>query len=79
MPVHQKLRSRARFPLAVLACAALLTATAGLSCDDNADADFRQSATQAIGSGIKTIANGLIDGWVNAILNAGDGDTTSAR
>ncbi len=56
-----------------LALTAIVAGSMGLSCDADAQADFRQTATQAVGDGVKTIVNGLIDGLVTAITNAGDG------
>ena len=50
----------------------------GASCDSDAQADFRQEATQSIGQGVKTIVDAVIDGFVAAIVNAGDGATDSS-
>jgi hypothetical protein len=61
----------------------------GLSCDQDAQAVFRQTATEPIAGGIKTtlagdaqtgiaaIVAGAIDGVTASILAAGDGSTTA--
>ena len=54
--------------------AGLAACSMGLSCDSNAQAAFRAEATSAIGSGVKTILDGVIDGLVAAIEQAGDGE-----
>jgi|GEM_PF-3235292 len=56
----------------------LLGAT-GLSCDDEASATFRQEATGAIGEGLKTMVNGVLDGFVAAIESAGDGSSSTSE
>lgn len=60
----------------------------GVSCDQNAQAVFRQTATQPIANGVKTLVGGdpaggvttalegVLDGVVAAILQAGDGPAT---
>ncbi len=58
-----------------LILAAILLGGTGLDCDQNAQADFRDTATSAIADGLKTILEGLIDGVATAIQNAGDGET----
>ncbi|NLX20824.1 MAG: hypothetical protein GXY55_04010 [Phycisphaerae bacterium] len=55
----------------------VLAGSAGLSCDSDAQTEFRQTATQAIGNGVKTIVNGILDGWIAAILDAGDGASSN--
>jgi len=47
----------------------MLLCTCGASCENS---DFRQTAASAIGDGIKTIIDGIIDGAVSAVSNAGD-------
>lgn len=72
--------------LATVAVAVILAAAAmGVSCDENAQAVFRQSATNNIGEGVKqflggdtetgvnTIVTATIDGLVDSIVAAGDG------
>lgn len=68
-----------------LAGLAVASGTLGLSCDSDAQAVFRQSATSQIGQGVKeflggnsdqavaTIAGATIDGLVDSIVQAGDG------
>ena len=56
----------------------LLVGLAGTGCDSDAQADFRQEATESIGEGVKTIVDAVIDGFVAAIVNAGDGTTESS-
>ncbi|HSW45867.1 MAG TPA: hypothetical protein VLM89_09875 [Phycisphaerae bacterium] len=68
--MQQFRRCRAIFALVLLA---VMTGAAGLDCDQNAQAEFRDTATSALADGVKTILNGLIDGWAAAIQNAGDG------
>jgi hypothetical protein len=63
----------------------LLASTMGLSCDQDAQAVFRQSATHSIGEGVKqflggdpeqavnTIVSATIDGLAAGIEQAGDG------
>jgi len=69
-------RRAARQATAALA-AGLAACSMGLSCDSNAQAAFRAEATSAIGSGVKTILNGVVDGLVAAIEQAGDGGKSS--
>ena len=67
-----------RQPLAsLLIAAAVLLGCTGLACDTDAQATFRQTATDAIGSGIKTIMDSIIDGMVAAVEQAGDGSSDS--
>lgn len=66
-------------------CATLALGAMGLSCDQDAQAVFRQTATGTIGSGVKqfldgdgeqavnTILGAAIDGLVASIQQAGDG------
>jgi len=56
----------------------LLVGVTGSGCDSDAQADFRQEATESIGQGVKTIVDAMIDGFVAAIVNAGDGPTDSS-
>lgn len=53
----------------------ILLGTPGLGCDSEASAVFRNTAMDAIGEGTKTIAVGVIDGLIDAIEQAGDGQT----
>jgi hypothetical protein len=70
---HDLRRTLTRGPAALLVCGLILTATMGPSCDSDAAATFRQTATGPIGEGVKTIVNGVLDGWIAAIQDAGDG------
>ncbi|GMU23964.1 MAG: hypothetical protein AMXMBFR13_40410 [Phycisphaerae bacterium] len=45
----------------------------GPGCDHDAAQTFRQEATGAIGDGVKTIMNGVLDGLIAAVEEAGDG------
>ncbi len=56
----------------------LLGAGMGLSCDSDAAAEFRSVATSPIGEGVRTIMNGILDGVIAAVQNAGDGDTSAS-
>lgn len=51
------------------------TASMGLGCDSAARAVFRDTATESIGEGVRTIVNGMLDGFIAAIQEAGDGNT----
>lgn len=69
----------------IILAGALLAGVMGVSCDENAQAVFRQSATEPIASGIKAVLSGnpadgigaivsaAIDGWAESIIQAGDG------
>jgi len=75
---HRPLFGRpARLAGVAFTLAAVLAGTTGLSCDENARAAFRDEATSAIGTGVKTILDAIIDGAVAAIEQAGDGSTTN--
>jgi hypothetical protein len=56
-------------------CCILFVGTSGLSCDSEAFTIFRKNASSAVGEGIKTIFDGIVDGLV-AAAEAGDGDTS---
>ncbi len=58
--------------------AGLALSVMGVSCDGDAAAVFRQTATSSIGAGIKTILDGIVDGVVAAVETRGDG-TSSAK
>ncbi len=60
-----------------LVLAAILIGGVDVTCDSDAGATFRQEATSAIGDGVKTILDGIVDGVVAAIGQAGDGTSTS--
>ena len=60
-----------------LGLVAMLVVTTGLSCDSDAANTFRKTATGPIGEGVKTIADGVIDGMIASIKNAGDDVSTS--
>lgn len=61
----------------LLIITAVLFCSTGVSCDDEAATTFRQTATSAIGSGVKTIVNGILDGVIAAVEQAGDGTSSS--
>jgi len=55
----------------------------GLSCDQNAQAVFRQTAVPEIASGLTskyggTFFDAIVNGLAAAILDAGDGSTSSS-
>lgn len=82
-----KINGPVRCSRIVKACcaAALLAPTLAVSCDQDAQAVFRQTATGGIGQGVKqwlggdaeqavgTIMSATIDGLVASIEQAGDG------
>lgn len=51
----------------------LLWGCAGLRCDSDAASTFRSVATSEIGEGVRTIMNGILDGLIAAVEEAGDG------
>jgi len=71
MPCDRKVLNRRS--ASVFVAAAVLAGAMGLECDQDARAVFRQEATPAIGEGVKTIVNGVLDGWIDAVIEAGDG------
>ena len=62
-----------------LILAAILLACCGPRCDSDAEAVFRQEATGPIGEGVKTIMNGVLDGFIASIEQAGDGGTADGE
>jgi hypothetical protein len=54
---------------------AIVMGGTGLDCDQNAQADFRETVAPVVADGVKTILDGLIDGFAAAVVNAGDGPT----
>jgi len=64
------------FKITVILSAILMTSM-GLSCDSSALTAFRQEAASSIGDGIKTIVDGVIDGLIAAVEDAGDGSNSS--
>lgn len=71
-------RWQRRRVLAGVACLGLFALGAGVNCDSDAAYTFRQTATGPIGSGIKTIMNGILDGAIAAVQGAGDGPGASS-
>jgi len=65
-----------RFAATGLVVVGFCLAALGTGCDSDAQADFRQEATASIGEGVKTIVDAIIDGYVAAIVNAGDGSSS---
>lgn len=76
-------RRAARGVVGALALGLILVGTPGLGCDSAASTTFRETATSAIGSGVKTIMNGVLDGIIAAVEDAGDSsandDTTTTQ
>ncbi len=68
-----------RIMASLLLAAGLLFPTMGLECDQEAKAAFRDAATGTIGEGVKTIFNGILDGIIASIEDAGDGGATSTQ
>ncbi len=62
-----------------LLAAALVVACTGADCDAEARATFRETATGPIGEGVKSIVNGVLDGWIATIQEAGDGGSDSGE
>ena len=66
-----------------------LSASLGVGCDQDAEAVFRQSATESIAGGVKTalagdapaglgqIVSAIIDGAAASIVQAGDGPSVA--
>jgi hypothetical protein len=88
-PAMPGIRTRTRVTIALLLGSALLAGTMGISCDHDAQTVFRQTSTDAIGEGVKTILSGNpeegvadivtagIDGLVASIEQAGRGTTST--
>lgn len=55
-----------------LICSAVLFGGTGLSCDSDTFAAFRQEAVGDIGSGVKTIVNGILDGVIAVLSDTGE-------
>jgi len=53
----------------MLAVVGILMTSGAADCES----DFRQAAIGPVGDGVKQIANGLLDGVIAAVKNAGDG------
>lgn len=68
-------RNRFRTGIFGFVLTTILVGVTGPNCDQDAQAEFRATATSAIAGGVKTIVNGLIDGVAAAIENAGDGSS----
>ncbi len=64
-----------RWPFLILGVLSLLVFSAGAECDSEARASFRAAATGPIGDGVKSILNGILDGAIAAIEEAGDGSS----
>ncbi|HOB74999.1 MAG TPA: hypothetical protein PKG54_10775 [Phycisphaerae bacterium] len=60
-----------------LVLVAVLVGASGPGCDHEAAAAFREAATGPIGEGVRGIVNGVLDGVIAAIENAGDGGSES--
>lgn len=59
-----------------LVLAAIMVGATGLGCDHEAQTAFRQAAVGPIGDGVRTAMNGILDGVIAAIEDAGDGGAT---
>jgi len=75
-----RLQSRSSWPIRLITGAVvtfIMVGSMGPSCDSDASATFRETATSAIGDGVRTIMNGLLDGAIAAVEAVGDGGTSS--
>jgi hypothetical protein len=61
-----------------LVLAAVLVGVTGTGCDQDARASFREAAVGPIGDGVRTAMNGVLDGVIAAITNAGDSSSSSS-
>jgi len=67
-----------RFAVIGFILTGLFFATLSTGCDNDAQSAFRQEAAEDIGSGVKTIVDAIIDGFVAAIADAGDGSSDNS-
>jgi len=51
---------------------AIVFAVTGASCDSDTFATFRSEAITGVGDGVKSIMNGILDGIIAAVSDAGD-------
>ncbi len=72
-----RFRGLGRLGIIGLGLLAILVLTAGPSCDTDAANTFRKTATGPIGEGVKNITDGIIDGMIASIQNAGDDASTA--
>jgi hypothetical protein len=74
--------SRHRASRSLLACfimCVLLAVCSGASCDAIVASDtFRDAAASSIGSGVRDIVNGILDGLIALVEQAGDGGTSTS-
>lgn len=68
----KKYPDRIRLLCVLLVAGGILMTSAAADCES----DFRQAAIGPVGDGVKQIANGLLDGVIAAVRNAGDGPAT---
>jgi hypothetical protein len=61
-----------------LVLAAVLVGVTGTGCDQSARASFREAAVGPIGDGVRSAMNGVLDGVIAAITNAGDSSSSSS-
>lgn len=59
-----------------LVLVAVLVGVSGTGCDHDAQTAFRQAAVGPIGDGVRSAMNGVLDGVIAALENAGDGSNT---
>jgi len=61
-----------------LVLVAVVVGVAGTGCDHAAQTAFRQAAVGPIGDGVRTTMNGVLDGVIAALENAGSSSTTNS-
>jgi hypothetical protein len=59
-----------------LVLVSVVVGVAGTGCDHEAQTAFREAAVGPIGDGVRTTMNGVLDGIIAALEDAGDGSTT---
>lgn len=74
---HNPLRKTVGRAVCGLVIVVVLVGASGLGCDQDAQAAFRQAAVGPIGDGVRSAMNGVLDGVIAAITDAGDGSSTS--
>lgn len=76
---HATCKRIARAGAFTLVSAAVLVGGAGSNCDASATAAFRSTAVDALGSGVKTIFSGLVDGTVAAVQSTTSSSSSNSN